>query len=119
MKASRVAQLHHRYLKDPVSVRLANLASSLNRIAGGGESEVQWMIARKTATEAKYFIEWTMLECPERLWDELHETQVILSVLERIGVEEWRSERGDVFRQRLRAEVATLSEYYLSLSEGP
>ncbi|MBI3922098.1 MAG: hypothetical protein HY318_11825 [Armatimonadetes bacterium] len=71
--------LHERFMQDPVSVRLGNLASNLSRIASCLERPGLLDAALAVIDESKHFIEWTGPEATPDVQPELVRLQVELA----------------------------------------
>ena len=76
--------IRQRFLRDPLKVRLGNLASDLARIASFSENPENYEVVVSVLEEAKCFVRWAASE-------ESHEKQSLLTDIQRL-VSEW--ERG-------------------------
>lgn len=68
-----------RYLRDPLPVRLGNLASNLTRIASCSQRPSQLETVLSMLDESKHFIEWTGPEAAVEVQPELARLQVELA----------------------------------------
>ena len=68
-----------RYLSDPMSVRLGNLASTLTRLASATQRTSQRLIVVQLLRECIYFIEWNGLQAGASLPASLVPLQVELA----------------------------------------
>ncbi|MFH1407355.1 MAG: hypothetical protein ABIH01_05095 [Candidatus Omnitrophota bacterium] len=74
--------IRNRYLKDPLPVRLGNLAANLARIASFSGSGKNREAIKSLMEESKFFIEWTANEASPEIQASLVELQVKLALRE-------------------------------------
>ena len=84
-------RLNDRYMRDPVPIRLGNLASSLAALSTSAASAVRHDHARTVIDECKHFIEWTGPETDIEVAAELVRLQVRLAGWQR----HWEELRAD------------------------
>src|SRR3990167_1533442 len=75
--------LRERYLRDPLPIRLGNLASSLARIASCSENPKNHEVVTSVLEESKYFAEWAAPEAPVEIQAVLAEVQGQLALWQR------------------------------------
>ncbi len=81
-----------RYLKDPLAVRLAGLASSLARIVSSSRRPDATASVAEMLEECQYYIEWTAAEAPPEIAAELVDMQVMLAM--------WRNSLNDAWHSQ-------------------
>jgi len=100
IEAKQIAR-RERYLRDPLPVRLGNLASNLARIRSFSSHATMSEAAGKVFDESKLFIEWTTEDANPSQQAELNELQGLISRW-RMGLTEiWNDaeKRNDVTTQ--------------------
>ena len=75
--------LRERYLRDPLPIRLGNLASDLARIASCSENPKNHEVVMSVLEESKYFAEWAAAEAPPETQAILAEVQLQLALWHR------------------------------------
>jgi len=89
-----------RYLRDPLPVRLGNLASNLARIRSFSNHATMGEAAGKVFDESKLFIEWTVEDANPPQQAELNELRELIS--------RWRMELTEIWNDaERRNDVAT------------
>jgi len=76
-------KLRERFLRDPLPIRLGNLASDVARIASFSEDSRNHQVVAGVLEESKYFAEGIAPEAPLETQTVLAELQVALAVWER------------------------------------
>jgi len=111
--ADRVRDLRARYLRDPVPVRLGNLASSLNRLSTSAPQPERDSTAQSMMRECMSFLEWVGPDADAEIQPELVEMQRLLARWSR----RWECEPREAgVREELRAFARQQSDRVLQLS---
>lgn len=76
-----------RFLQDALPVRLMGLAASLSRIASSARRTTGAEAVAALLEESQYLIEWTALDAPIEVAEELVNLQVVLALWRRAWVE--------------------------------
>jgi hypothetical protein len=76
-------RIRNRYLRDPLPVRLAGLASTLSKVASSARWESGADAVSDLLEEGQYFIEWTAGEAEPETAGDLVDIQVMLSLWRR------------------------------------
>ena len=72
--------IRERYLKDSFPKRLGALAANLARISSFSKEKPSPRVVKSLLEESEHFIEWTILEAPLELQEQLVELQVQLAL---------------------------------------
>ena len=76
-------RIRERYLRDPLPVRLAGLATDLSRVASSARRETGGEAVAAMLEESQYLIEWMGAEAPVEVAEELVNLQVMLALWRR------------------------------------
>lgn len=69
-----------RFLRDPLSIRLASLAADLGRVASSARHETGLQAVSEMLEESVYFIEWTAAEAEPEIAAELVDIQRMITL---------------------------------------
>jgi hypothetical protein len=102
-----------RYLRDPLPVRLGNLASNLARVRSFSNHATMGEAAGKVFDESRLFIEWTIEDADPSQQAELNELRELIS--------RWRMELTEIWndaerRNNVAAQAAAWSQKILESS---
>ena len=101
--------IRQRFLRDPLPIRLGNLASDLARVASWSDNPANRAVVASVLEESKWFAEWATPEAPLETQALLAELQVMLAVWER----RWLNGTPD---QTMRTEAQRKSDELLTLA---
>jgi hypothetical protein len=73
-------KLRLRYLRDPLSIRLGELAATLGRVSSVARNSKNPTVTRDALEEAKYFIEWTAADAEPEIAAELVSMQRLITL---------------------------------------
>jgi len=76
-------RIQERYLRDGLPVRLMGLAANLGRVASSARRATGAEAVAALLEESQYFIEWTAVEAPPDVAEELVNLQVLLALWRR------------------------------------
>lgn len=93
-----------RYLRDPLPVRLGNLASNLSRLKSFARHPAMAGAARKVVHESQHFIEWTATDAALEVQVELIELQKFLAG--------WQLEWDEIWADEQRGSLAAQAEVW-------
>jgi len=69
-----------RFLKDPLTIRLAGLAADLGRVASSARHETGSESVAEMLEESQYYIEWTAAEAEPEVAAELVDMQIMIAL---------------------------------------
>ena len=98
-----------RYLRDPLPMRLGNLASDLTRIASCAEDPDSHHIVLGVLEESRYFAEWAGTDAP-------YETQVVLADTQQVVIQWASSWKRGVVDPAMSTEARRRAEELLKLA---
>jgi len=75
-----IDRLRQRFLKDPLPIRLGNLAATLGRIASSARESSSPSVVADLLDEAKHLIEWTAADTEAETGAELVQLQRLISL---------------------------------------
>jgi len=114
-----IIALEQRFRRDPLPIRLGNLAANLARISSAAACVEEWPFVLHNIRESKYFIEWTTPELPPGHWGFMIGLQVRLSQIERRGAQSWCSRASETVRQQTREWSEALIAVMLAMQSSP
>ena len=102
-------RIRERYMRDPLPVRLGGLAMDLARIASCADDPRDRDVLTSLLKEGKWFAEWTAIDAPVNIQEQLAEIQLQLALWQR----RWTTGRAD---PDMKDEAKRWSDVLLQLS---